>query len=535
MSSFIPLKKRHPVPRWRFSRRAQSTGELVPISGKISDDSLKISDTERGSILALLDDFTRSPYPMIAADLFNTAYIIGDLEGLKISSDYIISNASKFSQRLVELAQENDGSLRNHEIPELDDGKQFIDNENSQFKITKEMIGSQIRDARARLAILPDNAVALVDLAHGYAASGRKQDAERAVFAALRLGENRFVLRAAARMYLHFNDPQRALYLLRRSSLVHVDPWVLAAEVAIATDLEIEPPHLSLARKMLRSDSLPPFHLSELAAGVGSFDFLVGNHARQGRRAIRLSLREPTENALAQARFLAERRFIDPEELVPSINSQPPHSNEFAGFYNYQVEKFEESLLSFRAWLRDEPFSSRPTGYIAFLSHTLTGDAREATIVTQHGLRVNPDNFTLKNNLVYYLLQSGKTAQARQEFEKIDTSMTNKDNSVDSGKEDVESNKIILKATHGLLQFKEGESLYGEQLYQDAILNAAQSGRLALQTMALIHLAEQQFLVGNLEAEKTLSKARDLLNQGKDRTIDSSLALKRVEKIILSK
>jgi hypothetical protein len=46
--------------------------------------------------------------------------------------------------------------------------------------------------------------------------------------------QNRHVLRSAARLFLHVGDPECAHDLVARNDATKNDPWLIAAEIAIA-------------------------------------------------------------------------------------------------------------------------------------------------------------------------------------------------------------------------------------------------------------------------------------------------------------
>src|SRR5437870_228380 len=92
--------------------------------------------------------------------------------------------------------------------------------------------------------------------------------------------ENRFILRSAARLYLHIGEGRRAhRILLEADALLH-DPWILSAEVAIAAVMGKSSKHIKRARKILEAERFKPIHLSELASAIGTVEARAGNRKR---------------------------------------------------------------------------------------------------------------------------------------------------------------------------------------------------------------------------------------------------------------
>jgi len=110
--------------------------------------------------------------------------------------------------------------------------------------------------------------------------------------------ENRFILRAGARFLVFNEDPSAAHWLLSRSDAARHDPWLTAAEIAVA-DVAKQPPQLVRAgRNMLESGKFAPRHLAELAGAIGTLELNSGKN-RRARKLFEQSLIDLNENALA--------------------------------------------------------------------------------------------------------------------------------------------------------------------------------------------------------------------------------------------
>src|SRR5262249_3826120 len=145
-----------------------------------------------------------------------------------------------------------------------------------------------------------------VDLAWVYTALGQRDPARRAMEMALRLGPiNRFVARAHARFSVHLNDFDRARAFLNSDQVSLDDPWMLSAEIAVATLQGQSSRHVKRARKVVESGRLHASHVSELACALASLAISAGK-PKEARRLLRLALEAPTDNTLAHLEWIAD-------------------------------------------------------------------------------------------------------------------------------------------------------------------------------------------------------------------------------------
>ncbi len=80
-----------------------------------------------------------------------------------------------------------------------------------------------------------------------------------------------------------------------------------------------------------------------------------------------------------------------------------------------------------------------------------------AIAFTRQGLLSNPDDFTLRNNLVFALALHGNIEEAQRALRKINPAYLN------------ESERIVFEATSGLIAFRSGAFERGRALYRSAI------------------------------------------------------------------
>ena len=268
---------------------------------------------------------------------------------------------------------------------------------------------------------------------------------------------NRFVLRSAARLWVHIEQEDRAYHVLIKSDRTPHDPWLLAAEIAVGIVAGVKPRFMKKAQSILSSDRFLKSHISELASAAATLDWKNGYEKRSKRR-FKQSLIQPTENSSAQAVWMSgENNFLD-------LNEQQwlrPNTYEAKAHHFYFNNMWKQAFDQCKLWQLDEPFSSRPGILGSFLASAVLEDFEEAQDIAQISLDANPDDFLLLNNSAYALINLGNYKKAKDVLSKIPQSENN----------NVE-NKITKMATTGLLHYRTNEIHRGRQLYTDARLLA---------------------------------------------------------------
>ena len=157
----------------------------------------------------------------------------------------------------------------------------------------------------------PRDSIAWVDLARLYATLGARTHAARCMTIASQLApDNRFVLRAATRLWVHLDDPERAHDVVARQiGTTSPDPWLLAAEIAACRAARRPQKRVKVAQRVLGAGgagSQTERPLSELAAALATLELEAGA-MRKSRRLFGRALECPTENSIAQAAWASTR------------------------------------------------------------------------------------------------------------------------------------------------------------------------------------------------------------------------------------
>jgi tetratricopeptide (TPR) repeat protein len=305
--------------------------------------------------------------------------------------------------------------------------------------------------------------------------------ARQMVSVALRLlPDNRFVVRSAARLFVHQNDLHRAHETLLATSRLRQDPWLLAAEIAVASAAKHTSRLIKHGLTMLDTGRHSPFHLSELASSIATLELEAGN-TRRARKLLALSLVSPSENALAQAAWLNRNVsvvLLDEAVLTQSVSWE---ANAWEAFRkgNWRIAMGEA-----RNWLLDQPFSGRPAVLGSYIAAVCLESNEDSIEIAKLGLMANPNDKTLLNNLAFALARLDRTTEARQFLRRIDP----------AGLSQVE--RIAWLATSGLLRYREGAPLEGETLYRDAISLADKTNNAERGALAQMYFALEQRRLG---------------------------------------
>ena len=288
-----------------------------------------------------------------------------------------------------------------------------------------------------------------MDLALSYVAVGLHAKAARAVRVALDLAPaSRFVLRAAARFFVHRDDFEQAHDVLRRAPSVFDDPWLLAGEIAVASTADRTSRLIKPGRAMLKSGDFSSNHLAELASAIATIDLAAGK-SKSAKKFFERSLVDPTENSVAQGEW-ASRRIGG--IYVDEVNLGRPFTFE-ARAHKYESEgKWKNAIDESHSWLRDQPFSSRPALLGSYLASAIAEDYETAVIFAKAGLKANRNEFMLLNNLAFAEAQLNKVSDASKTLRAAENLRSD------------QTDETIFTATSGLVAYRAGDPERGNLL-----------------------------------------------------------------------
>jgi tetratricopeptide (TPR) repeat protein len=450
MGVIFNTDKRRIIPRWRSYTIASKTGELL-----VSDNKLKSLPFLDGSYLVEQQKAWES-YKDIshAGDLLSSAYVLGIASEFKGVARFVLDNEDNPTSPLVKLAN----TLLNIDNT-IEQVSTSSDNAIlNEFIIDYRKYQPEISRNKWLLNREPKNPIANLELGRLYTLIGDVDKAKKYINIALQLDKNnRFIARSASRFYHHVSkESDRALEIIKNSEFVKFDPWLISADIAYSSILGRHTKATKIGMEILNKIDKNFLSITELASAIGTLEFSEGN-LKNSRKYFKQALLQPNDNSLAQVGWMIDK--IDGVDLnILKYNIPLAYEARAHGFYNQ--EKINESLECTMRWLDDEPYSSRPIR----LASSLWGDFlknRERSIkLLEQGLKVNPNDIAITNNLIYYLALENKIEYASKLFE----------STIGDSLDDIDINsRISLTATAGLLFYRQDLPEEGKRYYAKAI------------------------------------------------------------------
>jgi tetratricopeptide (TPR) repeat protein len=427
-------RARQVVPRWRTFSASVDRGELLSLAERaepVASDEMIGRNISEWSV-----DRTVS----VGADLLSVAFTLGRYEVAQDAAQFLLAEGVSEPLRGVAMAY-----LAKGERP-------MASSADAEFSV--DTLRRDIARFRVRLRGYPRNPILWAQLGRVYSSLGVFERAERAVRTAVSLApDNRFIVRSASRFYLHVGDAQRAAEIVRRAVGVRSDPWLLAAEIALADAAGKSSRLIKDARELVDARRYSPNHVSELASALATIEAASGNR-RAAQKLIRQSLDGAAENATAQAAWLRRNFSSLNTAVVPTGSSWEARAwtAQHDGQWNIVIKESSR-------WQADEPFSSRPA-LVGSHAAIMTEQFDHAISVLNLGLLSNPNDFTLRNNLAYSYAEKGHTKEAIAVFKGVK-------------REQLSSHEaFVFDATLGLIAFRTGDVALGCMLYERAISGA---------------------------------------------------------------
>lgn len=338
----------------------------------------------------------------------------------------------------------------------------------------------KIHRAKLRMVESPRDGLTATELSRLYALAGQRRKAKEWMRRALKLApENRYVLRSATRLFTHLDSPDEAMEAIWRSDAVRHDPWIQAAEVAVADQLEKTPKWAGKARKSV-SDGAVGISRSELAMGLAALELKSGAKLRAVKKLANASLSNPTESTVAQALWLRESGAVS---LDVSPHYAMAMANEAAALRAREAGDHREAIRQAEAWSVDQPFSPRPFMLASTAANVFLNMPDIAEVHCQRGLLYHPDNPSLLNGLIVSMARQGRLEPAEELLPKLHSTIAH----------DLEM-EAYYHAACGLIQFQKRNFEQGRSEYLQSIHSARQNGLNWLAVNAMLYWIEQEAL-----------------------------------------
>ena len=483
MTLQVPNDHRRIIPRWRNSRIALTTGELLP------------SHSAKLPVISGLDLFAEKKRSWLenrniitAAELVSVGLSQGYLVDSVEAANYIIDHSPSVAPVVVDIASEI----------LVRAGRKEQSVSNGLLEIDSAELYSKIHILKQRLILYPRNPLMWVDLSRCYVLLNQRGKAQDAMSMAMKLApKNRFVLRSAARLYVHLDQPDIAHDLLVRQDITYHDPWLLAAEIAVANVAEINPRFVKNSKELLQRNRFHPFHTAELTSALASIELFSGAH-KKARKLFESSLISPTENSVAQSVWA--KQWL-PTLDVGTTALNIPRTYEAKTWNAYINLDWQGIVHASTDWSLDEPFSSRPAELGSYAAAIGIGDYALAESIARKGLFANPDDHGLKNNRAFALASQNNLSEAIRVLNSVSRPAPNL------------PTEIALTATEGMINLRSGNFEYGSLCYLNAIEMASRESLTKVGALASIFYAREMNNVGLFTKDAAIQFAEDAVRK----------------------
>lgn len=358
----------------------------------------------------------------------------------------------------------------------------------------------EISAIKKQLKIYPRNPLLYVEAARHYSTLAQHKNAKEATLKAIALaGSNRFVLRSASRFFVHENEYDRAHDLLRRNEDTPFDPWLLSAEIALASLADRNSSLIPRAQQILKLKRFSPLQISELSAAVGTVEMLHGA-TKRAKKLFKQSLVDPTDNTVAQVRWAAQQLDLGFDDEHLQVQRSFEARAEEAHHRGGPAAQVIEHCLH---WFEDEPFSIRPIMLGSYTSLARLRDFELGLKLIDAGLTLNPNDVALINNKVVALSRLGQLDEAEKALSRIRQRGPNFN--------------LVIRATEGLVLFRQGNHDLGRACYAEAIQRAIELKDFERGARARAHLLEEEVRIGNFAIADDISRLSDDIQKSRNR------------------
>ena len=472
-----PDTNRRLLPRWRTATETTKLGELASPNTRqvILPAHVRIQIEQLTEIWRFEKTFEN------AMELVACAVVLGNhSKVVKDAASFIVDAGNECMPALREVAER---ILSGHTPPPI-----------SEWTKQPDIIyyRQQIVQLKSRVRTTPRDAISWVEMARIYTLLGQLDSARRCVEVAISLApNNRFTLRVAARFYVHLNQTEKGVFLLRRARVTPHDPWLLAAEISLSSIIDKPSKFRKRSFDVIESNQWAPWHTSELNGSLATFLAYDGN-VKKARKLFKHSIRDPNENTLAQAQWAAIRNYGNP---VPPNLLNDSKAYEALAMYFQEEQKWQEAIESYNKWSIMEPTSSRPLLNGAFTALVALEDGKQAINFLKKAEVLVSNDPTVFNNMAIAYAYCGKLDDAQRELIHAENIYKRTHNSL-------ELSLSMLTATKGLLAYRNGRIEEARNLYLEAVGIA--DNNIKQKTLILWHMLRE-------EAKVNPSEVRDVL------------------------
>lgn len=472
MENNISRKNRLIIPKWRGFSITKKLGELE------STGNREIHSFEND--LKLKKDEWNKKHDFVSAMELLIYKGVEDIS-VKEAEDYIIN--SNYNSMLI-----------NNPNEKIED---ILENKEIYIKISK---------IRKYLVKYPRDAIMWVDLSLYYTVINQKNKAIKAMKIALQIDcYNRFIIRSAVRLFLHYNEFDYAYYILKNNKLVLYDPWVNATYIAVSQMMNKNIKNIKNSKYLIESNNFSTYSLTELTCSLGNLELINGKE-KNAKKLFKRAIISPNDNVAAQLQWISKNlTYIQGIEKIKNKNIKC--NFEFSTIERCYNEDFEGAINEVEKWQSDDLISTNPNMVAATLYSSVFGNFEKSEEKIQAGIRKENDNIKLKIQSAYNNINMENFDKAEQILNMIEKE--------DNKTED----KIFLLADRGMLMYRKGDNKNGEKYYREAIKLAGKEQMMSLKASAVFHLAKEKYRAKDDDVNAAVKEAKELYKYIKDPVI----------------
>ncbi|TGG94859.1 hypothetical protein E4656_00045 [Natronospirillum operosum] len=432
-TNVVLMDNRQLIPRWHESSnfyRLQYPGVKREKSSKNIDDIWVYDLKARWST-------EKNIYS--ATDLFVALFTRARFDDIKYKEalDFLLRHYDELPPETKELVSKNG------------DPPFHIDNLNLNYAKIK------IKELRRLVNTVPQSSILWVDLAFYYTVLGEVEKARKALIVAWNLGKNSsYVAKAYSRFLVHDREPEHALWVLRKSGFLEIDPSLCSASLSISSAFDIPDITVRKARKVLDGYTGDPIYASDLNAALGSIEFKSGS-VKKAKKYFNDALSRPSENVNSQYAWLQYKYGFEVGGY-PVVEKLSIEADVNMLYKKMEFKLCRDKLLDL---YRFQPFTDAPlvdAGYISMLS---LEDPNFVVETSVGRIPLTHMGFGELNNLVVAKLMLEDYSDLGLHLEIL------KRKCIDG----TDADKAVYLATCGMSKIKLGDVGLGEELYEGAI------------------------------------------------------------------
>lgn len=485
MAIVIEEKDRRVIPNWRPFNTTVLLGELS--TANISP----INRLHNLSIDSYVEDYKSNKSIPFASELISASLVnrITDNPVVHEAASFILKNSSESTQSQQKIAKEVLLGTNNAEANHVSGLTNITINELGAC-LQEKVFREKIHNLKQYVINFPYNVIAWVELSRCYSILGQEEQALRSMKVAVQLSpNNRYVIRCATRLFSHYGEIERAQYILRHNDFIKKDPWLLSADIAVATMQGRMSPFLKKGIELVDSNNYQPLSITELSSSIATV-YLLNGEIKKSRKMFAKALISPNDNSDAQMEWALkkERTLFDKSSLAinPQCNFE---ALTLSSFYNNNLI---DALNHACQWFCDMPFSKQPVILGSSIADVL--DNKQLSIAfLEKGIISHPDDWQILNNLSYYYALSNQLEAAKKYIGRI-----NYQNITPSA-------HVCATATKGLISFREKNYEAGRNLYLKAIEETSRIHNLELNWIAILNYAREEIIAKSEYIEDVMS------------------------------